>query len=158
MFHKVAAPEAGIVGGGSVGVRSEIRYTDWAQGVLRSRIPHETGMTRVSATRFASVLQAIGRPHGRRLKILRAHYAIPGRAATTSVLAECVGYKGNNGINLWYGKLARQIGALIAEESPNLSLLFEVVRPTTMRSREWILVMRPEFADGLKRAGWIEDP
>jgi len=114
-------------------------------------------MKRVSATRFASVLQAIGRPQGRRLKILRVHYAIPGRAATTAVLAKCVGYKSNNGINLWYGKLARQIGALIAEESPNLSLLFEVVRPTTMRSREWILVMRPEFADGLKRAGWIEE-
>jgi hypothetical protein len=72
-------------------------------------------------------------------------------------LAERVGFKGSIGINVSYGTLAKQIGWLIGEESPNISLLFEVVRPTTVTSREWILVMRPEFADGLKRAGWIED-
>ena len=134
-----------------------ISYADWAQSVLHSRIPHEIAMKRVSATRFASVLQAIGPPHGPRLEILRAHYAAPGRAATAIALAERVGFKRNIGINVSYGRLAKQIGMLIGVQNPNLSLLFEVVRPTTATSREWILVMRPEFADGLKRAGWIEE-
>jgi len=115
-------------------------------------------MTKVSASRFASVLQAIGRPDGPRLEILRAHYAAPDRTATTTVLAERVGYRGNNGINVWYGRLARQIGMLFGADRPNISLLFEVVASTTAKSGEWILVMRSEFADGLKRAGWIEEP
>jgi hypothetical protein len=71
-------------------------------------------------------------------------------------LAERVGFKGSIGISVVYGTLAKQIGMLVGEESPNISLLFEVTRSTTATSRAWILVMRPEFADGLKRAGWIE--
>jgi hypothetical protein len=130
---------------------------DWVPAVSRSSVQDEVALTKISASRFASVLQAIGPPNGRRLEILRAHYAAPGRAATATVLAEVVGFKGSIGINLSYGTLAKQIGLLIGEDCPNISLLFEVVRPTTATSRECVLVMRPEFADGLKRAGWIED-
>jgi hypothetical protein len=69
-------------------------------------------------------------------------------------LAELVGFKGSIGINLSYGTLAKQIGMLIGEERPNISLLFEVVRSvvrsTSVTSREWMLVMRPEFR------GWLE--
>jgi hypothetical protein len=91
------------------------------------------------------------------LELLRAHYAAPGRAATATALAELLGFKGSNGINVSYGTLAMQIGVLIGDERPNISLLFEVTRSTTGRSGEWTLVMRPEFADGLKRARWIEE-
>jgi hypothetical protein len=73
-------------------------------------------------------------------------------------LAERIGFKGSIGINVSYGTLAKQIGWLIGEECPNISLLFEVVGSTPAKSGEWILVMRPEFADGLKRAGWIAEP
>ena len=125
--------------------------------VPRLSIQHGVTLTTISASRFASVLRAIGRPGGRRLEILRLHYAAPGRAATATELAELVGFKGSNGINVSYGTLAKQIGLLIGEESPNISLLFEVTRSTTGRSGEWTLVMRPEFADGLKRARWIEE-
>jgi hypothetical protein len=127
-------------------------------GLAEGSIQHEVALTKVSASRFASILQAIGRPDGRRLEVLQAHYSAPGRAATATILAERVGFKGSIGINVSYGTLAKQIGMLIGEESPNLSLLFEVVGPTTAKSGEWILVMRPEFADGLKRAGWIAEP
>jgi hypothetical protein len=91
-------------------------------------------------------LQAIGRPDGRQLEILRAHYAAPGRAARTIELAAQVGFKGSFAISASYGKLVKQIGMLIGEEWPNISLLFEVVGSTTAKSGEWILVMRPEFA------------
>jgi hypothetical protein len=129
----------------------------WAQAVLRSIVKEETALTKISASRFATVLQAIGPPNGRRLEFLRAHYAAPGRAATAATLAERVGYSGDNGITLWYGRLARQIGAFVGEGNPDLSLLVELVRPPTVTNKEWILVMRPEFAVGLKKAGWIED-
>jgi hypothetical protein len=102
-------------------------------------------------------LQAIGRPDGRQLEVLQVHYAAPGRAVTATALAEQVGFKDCSAISASYGKLAKQIGMLIGEECPNISLLFEVVRSRTTKSGEWILVMRPEFADGLKRAGWIEE-
>jgi len=71
-------------------------------------------------------------------------------------LAEQVGYRGS-GINLWYERLAKQIGAFVGERNPDISLLVELVRPPTVTNQEWILVMRPEFAVGLKKAGWIED-
>jgi hypothetical protein len=54
-----------------------------------------------------------------------------------------------------YGKLAKQIGAFIGKRKPHLSLLVEFVKPPTVTNRQWILVMRPEFAKGLKRAHWI---
>jgi hypothetical protein len=129
----------------------------WPQAPLRSSIQQEVALTSISASRFASVLQVIGRPTGRRLEILRAHYTAPGHAATPTVLAKHVGFKGSIGISVSYGTLAKRIGLLVGQESPNISLLFEVVRPTTATSREWVLVMRPEFADGLKRAGWIDE-
>jgi hypothetical protein len=72
-------------------------------------------------------------------------------------LAEQVGYSGDNGINLGYGRLAKRIGAFVGERNPDMSLLVELVRPPTVTKQEWTLVMRPQFAEGLKRAGWIKD-
>ena len=40
-------------------------------------LKQEVALTKISASHFASVLQAIGPPNGRRLKFLRAHYAAP---------------------------------------------------------------------------------
>jgi hypothetical protein len=102
-------------------------------------------------------LQAIGRPDERQLEILRAHYAASGRAATTTELAEQIGFKGSFGISASYGRLVKQIGMLIGEDCPTISLLFEVVGSTTAKSGDRVLVMRAEFADGLKLAGWIEE-
>jgi hypothetical protein len=45
----------------------------------------------------------------------------------------------------------------VDERNPDMSLLVELIRPQTVTNQEWILVMRPEFAVGLKKAGWIED-
>jgi hypothetical protein len=130
---------------------------DWPQALPRSSIQQGVSVTTISASRFASILQAIGRRDARQLEILRAHYAAPGRAATTTELAERVGFKGGFGISASYGRLAKQIGMLIGEECPTISLLFEIVGSTTAKSGDRVLVMRPEFADGLKRAGWIDE-
>jgi hypothetical protein len=148
-----------IICGGSIcwSVRPEIRR-HWL-GHWPSFAPvfkQEAGVVKISASRFAIVLQAIGPPNGLRREFLRAHYAAPGHAATVTVLAEQAGYR-RSGIYLWYEGLAKQIGAFVGERNPGVSLLVELVRPPTGTNQEWTLVMRPEFAVGLKRAGWIED-
>jgi hypothetical protein len=112
-------------------------------------------MARVSASRFASALNTLAKPSGRRLRFLRAHYRAPGRALTATRLAEKVGYKDYRGINLWYGRLAAKIGPLVGESGARLSLLVDFVKPRAVTNKEWVLVMRPEFAEGLKRAGWV---
>ena len=139
-----------------VSIRGQLQ-PDQPQALSRSSVQQGVAVTTIPASRFASVLQAIGRPDARQLGILRAHYAAPGRAATTTELAERVGFKGSFGISASYGRLAKQIGMLIGEECPTISLLFEIVGSTTAKSGDRVLVMRPEFADGLKRAGWIEE-
>jgi hypothetical protein len=37
----------------------------------------------------------------------------------------------------------------------DLSLLVDFVRPNAVTNREWVMVMHPQFAEALKRAGWI---
>jgi hypothetical protein len=112
-------------------------------------------MKAISASRFASALTAIPRPGARELRFLQAHYNAPGRASTATVLADKVGYRGFGGINLVYGKLAKQIGEFIGRRKAHLSLLVEFVRPPTVTNKHWILVMRPEFAEGLRQARWL---
>lgn len=107
-------------------------------------------MVSVSTNKFVSALQAIPLPGGRQIEFLRAHYKAPGRALTATRLAEAVGYKDYRGINLCYGLLAVRIGGELGIKNPSLSLLvvFE-------KHKEWIFIMRPEFAQALKKAGWL---
>jgi hypothetical protein len=114
-------------------------------------------MTKVSASQFESALKKVRRPKGKQLDFLRAHYEAPGRAATATALAKEVGYKSYSAINLQYGILASQVGVYVGVPKPKVkvSLLVDLVRPPSVTNQEWILVMRPEFADGLKRAGWV---
>jgi hypothetical protein len=112
-------------------------------------------MAKVSVSQFVSALKNVGRPAGRQLQFLKAHYDAPGRAATATGLAKNVGYKSYSGINLQYGILAGQVGAYLGIPGADVSLLVDLVRPPSVTNKEWLLVMRPEFAEGLKGAGWI---
>ncbi len=125
--------------------------------VPNNTISRETSGIQVSASRFASALVEIGQPGGNQLQFIRAHYDAPGRAATATRLAQTAGYKNHGGINLCYGRLAESIRARLRPKPSNtgLSLLVDLVRPSTVTNRHWVLVMRPEFAEGLKRANWV---
>ncbi len=114
-------------------------------------------MKQVSAARFASVLEEIGQPGDNQLRFLRAHYNAPGHAATATVLAQEAGYKNHGGINLCYGKLAERIRARLdlKRRPTQLSIPVNFVRPPTVTNRHWVLVMRPEFANALKRTKWV---
>jgi hypothetical protein len=91
---------------------------------------------------------------GRKMKVLQAHYKTQGRALTATMLAKKVGYRGYRGINLCYGLLAASIEPWVGvrAQSPRLFLLLDFNKDT---NGHWVLKMRPQFAQGLKRARWV---
>lgn len=112
-------------------------------------------MAKVSASGFALALNKVDKPGGRQLQFLRAHYKAPGRALTARRLAQEAGYKSYRGINLWYGRLAAKIGPMVGNSGAGMLLLVEFAPPKSLTNKEWILVMRPEFAQGLRLARWV---
>jgi hypothetical protein len=109
----------------------------------------------VTAQEFSEALQLVGRPGGNQLEFLRAHARAKSRAATFRQLAVAAKYQSYRAINLHYGKLARRIGNALGQPTARITLLLESHQPDSVTNREWILVMRPEFAEALKAAGWI---
>ena len=116
-------------------------------------------MEPISASRFVYALRRI-QPKAKQLQFLREHFRAKGRALTARRLAGRVGYKTHGGVNLWYGRLARQIAEELSIKtggaSPTwISLLVDLVGRGEVTNREYVLVMRPEFADALKRSKWV---
>ena len=112
-------------------------------------------MSAITAQQFSEALQSIGMPQGRQLDFLRAHARAKSRAATFSQLAEKAGYASYRAINLHYGKLAQRIGMALGIPQAGISLLMESRHPDSVTNREWVLVMRPEFAAALQAEGWL---
>lgn len=85
---------------------------------------------------------------------------MPGRAATAALLAEAAGYRDFRGINVGYGRLARRLAETIgcAPRTPHLLLLAEFAKPATLTNRHWVLILRPAFVAGWKRAGLATGP
>jgi hypothetical protein len=104
---------------------------------------------------FVQALNKVQRPQGRQLDFLRKHVLAPGRALTARRLAQSVGYKSHDGINLQYGLLARRIGDALERDGEGIALLVDLVRPKSVTNAEWIMVMHAEFAEALKEAGWV---
>lgn len=104
---------------------------------------------------FAQALSQVRKPRGRQLDFLRDYVKAPGRALTARRLAQSVGYKSHDGINLQYGLLARRIGDALGRNDEGIGLLVDLVRPKSVTNAEWIMVMHPQFADALKLAGWV---
>lgn len=111
---------------------------------------------------FEQALSSLRPPRGRQPDFLRAHLKAKGRALNMRRIAEAAGYRSWRGGNLQYGLLAERIGRQMGYSNADINLLVEFIEPRGKRSREdisndeWILVMRPAFADALKRVrGWI---
>jgi hypothetical protein len=110
---------------------------------------------RATRAQFVQALKRVPLPKGKQLDFLRQHVQAPGRALTASLLAESVGYKSHDGINLQYGLLAQRIGAALGRNDERLSLLVDFIEPKSVTNAEWVMVMRPEFAEALKLANWV---
>lgn len=109
----------------------------------------------VTEKQLFDALTAIGKPGGRQLQFLQAHFDATGRAATATQLAQAAGYKSWRTLNLHYGVLARRIGERIRRTSARLGLLVEFSGPGDLTNEHWVLFMRPEFASALSQAGWV---
>lgn len=112
-------------------------------------------MHAITKDEFIRVLRSIPRPGGRQSEFLKAHADAEGRAETFRSLARKAQYKSYRAINLHYGKLARQIGDSLGHPNAGISLLMAAAKPNTITNKEWVLVMRPEFAEALVEVGWI---
>jgi hypothetical protein len=104
---------------------------------------------------FVQALKRVPKPKGRQLDFLREHVQALGRAQNASGLADAVGYKSHDGINLQYGLLARRIGEELGISGAGLTLLVDFIRPGDVTNAEWVMVMHPQFAEALKQAGWV---
>jgi hypothetical protein len=109
----------------------------------------------VSSKKFKGALQQIPMPGGKQRAFLRFHEESKARALTVTMLGDKVGYKSYHAVNLLYGKLAKQIGEELGISNRGLSLLCDFFKPGELTNEHWVLVMRPEFAEGLKQAKWI---
>jgi hypothetical protein len=110
-----------------------------------------------SKDEYKRALELIGKPGGRQLRFLQAHYSSPGRASTASKLALAAGYKNFNALNLQYGTLARRVGEALGMHNAKLGFLLEFNEPASLTNEHWILSMRPAFADALRELGWVRD-
>ena len=112
-------------------------------------MPHPT------TKQFVTALRTIKKPGGRQPLFLQAHYKATGRALTATKLADAAGYENFRGINLWYGRLAEKVGAALGHKNAGLALIVDLAPPRSVTNKEWVLIMRPAFADALKQVGWV---
>ena len=110
---------------------------------------------------LTAVLQAMPKPRGKQLKFLRAHARARGRAMNMRTIAEKADYKSYRGANLQYGLLADRIGRRLSPPRQGFGILVDAVPPKGRRNAEhvtndeYVLIMRPAFAEALENAGWI---
>ena len=112
-------------------------------------------MSEPTRAQFVEALKLIRLPRGRQLEFLRAHLKAPERKMTARALAKAVGYRSYRGINLQYGILGRDIGQVLGKKEADIRVLVSFVSPHSEDNAEWILVMKPQFADALVEAGWL---
>ena len=75
-------------------------------------------------------------------------------------IADVADYKSWRGANLQYGLLADRIGRQMKRQREGFALLVDVIPPKgksrseSVTNEEWVLVMRPAFAEALE-AEWL---
>ncbi|MBK6418071.1 MAG: hypothetical protein IPF79_02625 [Ignavibacteria bacterium] len=104
---------------------------------------------------FSQAISRISKPSESIIRLLRVHDGISGRVATASVLADKVGWQSYRAVNLHYGRLAKRIGSAMDIPEANLNLLVDFVRPEDITNKEWLLVMKPAFAEAIRTLHWI---
>lgn len=104
---------------------------------------------------FSEALRSLDVPPESVRKFLRAHLDAEFRAATATQLSQAAGYENYGGVNLQYGKLAKRVGEQLRLQETNLGLLTKFIRPGALTNKDWILIMRDEFADALITTNWL---
>jgi len=120
----------------------------------------------ITTAHFVSVMSDMKKPSAPICRLLKAHCNSLGRVSTMSLLAEAARYNSFSPANLHYGGLARRIGKHLAISEPTLklptesdaylSLLGDFIPPGKLTNTQWLLVMKPEFAEALLECGWVK--
>ena len=98
--------------------------------------------------------------NGPRRKLLETHFSMPGYTATTTQLAQAVGYKSFHAANLHYGLLAKslvaEMGWLHRFMTPegHAYPLWAFIDFSKEKGGMWQLTLRAEAVEALKRMGW----
>jgi hypothetical protein len=108
-----------------------------------------------SAKEFEEAMRAMRPPAESVRKMLRAHLRAKNRTSIARELARVAGYKSWRGFNLHYGLLAKRIGAQMKLKGCRIGLLVDFAKPGELRNEEWLVFMRQEFAEALKRTNWV---
>ena len=95
--------------------------------------------------------------HPKKLEMLRAHYAAPGRTATMATLAHHVGYPNHSSANLHYGGLAKALADAgefpLPERDFGLSAIATWEYSPRDYSGHFAFTMRPALAAALEELG-----
>jgi hypothetical protein len=108
-----------------------------------------------TTTEFLRALRAMPAPSPKMQRLLRAHAKAPHGVSIARNLARDAGYKNWRGMNLQYGLLGKRIARKLGVSPAGLALLAEFIRPGDVKNKEWLLLMKPEFATAVKRASWF---
>lgn len=107
-----------------------------------------------SVRAFQSALRRIPKPRGRQLDFLQAHYDARARGLNARRLAKAARYRNYRAINLQYGLLASRVARGL-KVAGGIELLVDSLTPHQASNDEWVLIMRPNFAQALRRVGWV---
>ena len=90
-----------------------------------------------------------------RRKLLRVHYRFYHHQATSSQLAEAMGWKSFSSANVHYGRLAQLVGEQMGFK---IDGAYSNVLCTFLSPQEpgdhWLTIMRPQVAEALRQLGW----
>ena len=100
-------------------------------------------------------LEAQGEMSETRRKLLRVHYRFYHHQATSSQIAEAMGWKSFSSANIHYGRLAQLVGEEMGIEFDGAysNVLGTFVEPQEPGDH-WLFIMRPQVAEALRELGW----
>lgn len=112
-------------------------------------------MKTTSAAEFSAAMLRIRKPAPSIRKMLRFHLKAPNQISIARELAAKAGYKSWHAANLHYGTLGKRIANALGHGPANITLLVRLVPPGALTNAEWLVMMRPEFAEALRKSKWI---
>ncbi len=104
---------------------------------------------------FTAAMLRLRRPAPSIRKMLRFHLRAPNQVSIARELATKAGFKNWRAVNLHYGTLGKRLSRELGTVPANLSLLVRFVPPGKLTNKEWLVMMRPEFAAALRKSTWI---
>lgn len=112
-------------------------------------------MPKSTTAEFTAAMLRLRKPAPSIRKMLRFHLKAPNQVSIARELAKQAGFKSWHAVNLHYGTLGKRLARELGTGPSRLSLLVRFVPPGRLTNKEWLVMMRPEFAAALRKSTWI---